>query len=147
MLSKVLLTPVDSLVELIKKNNNCSTKFLETELKLPSEYIEKWLVILEENKVVKVHYKGFEGFVNYIEEDEGEDKKILDVEKIKKVFIEKAKGKHLSYEKMKKVWPYFLKEHEEEIKKLFENKARSMGYEENKVNTGWIKYRGDLEKL
>ena len=42
MLNKVLETPVDTLVELVKKNDNCTITFLKEKLNLPLDIIEKW---------------------------------------------------------------------------------------------------------
>ena len=40
MLNKVLYTPVDKLVEVVKNNNNSSITFLSKELNVPKEILE-----------------------------------------------------------------------------------------------------------
>lgn len=148
MLSKVLSTPVDDLVNLVKTNNNCSISFLKTKLNVPIEILERWLVVLEEYNVLRVKYKGFEGFVTISQETKLiKDKDKINVEKLKEVFIEKAKNKNLSYEKMKKIWPLFVMKYETDIKDLFEDRAKDIGYETPKIEKAWSKYRMELNEL
>ncbi len=146
MLNKVLDTPVDTLVELVRKNENCSISFLKNNLKVSVEIIEKWLVILEEYEILKVQYNGLEGYVKLgKKEKENIKKKEFDLERLKDIFIESSKKKKISYEKMKKIWPLFLIEKEEEIKKLFYEKAKNLKINENKTKKAWEKYKTDIE--
>jgi hypothetical protein len=148
MLGKVLTTPVDDLVELIKQNNNCSITFLKNKLNIPQEIVERWIVVLDEYDVLKVHYKGFEGYLSISETTKKEaQKEKVNVENLKEIFIEKAKKKNLDYDRMKSLWPLFLKEYEKEIKDLFEDKAKDMGYESNKVTKAWEKYQIEMSEL
>ena len=148
MLNKVLLTPVDELVDIVRTNPNCSVAFIRNKLKLPMADIEKWIVILDEYDIIKVDYKGFEGYVRiseHVKEKEREGK--LDIEKLKSVYIEKSKEKEYSFEKMQKLWPLFLKEYEEDIKTLFVDKAKENGFSKDRIDKAWIKYRGGLQTL
>ncbi len=148
MLGKVLTTPVDDLVELVKNNNNCSITFLKNTLNVPQEIVERWIVVLDEYDVIKVHYKGFEGYLSITESSKkAAEKEKINVENLKEIFIEKAKKKNLDYERMAKLWPLFLKEYETEIKDLFEDKAKDMGYESTKVSKAWDKYKLELREL
>lgn len=149
MLGKVLKTPVDELVELVKKNKNCTIKFLQSQLKISLETIEKWLVILEEYNVITINFKGFEGFVNISSEyeKETEKKEEIDIENLKETFLEKTRNKNISYVETKKAWKLFLKRYEEEIKRLFIEKAKKEKYEIKKIGHAWDKYKADLENL
>ncbi|NCC71401.1 hypothetical protein EOM09_07520, partial [bacterium] len=105
MQSKVLLTPVDSMVELIRETPNISILGISEKMRLPIQIVEVWILVLEEFEVVKVTYKGFEGYVA-LSKKELEQKKIVnkvDVENLKEIFIEKAKQKNYDYEKMRKL--------------------------------------------
>ena len=149
MLNKVLLTPVDDLVELVKINPNCSVSFVRDKIRMPQEIVEKWIVVLEEYNILSVNYKGFEGYLNiseHMKKDE-EEKKAIDVEKLKDIFIERSKIKKFDYNKMQQLWPLFLKEYEGEIKALFEDKAKSKGYDANKVEKAWARYKEELIRL
>ena len=146
MLSEVLKTPVDSLVEIVKENKQTTIETLKSKLNLPIEIIEKWLVVLEEYKVIKVHYKGFEGFVEFVEKEE-DKKKEIDVDNLKETFMNLAKQKNFTYDKMREAWPVFLGKYEEEIKKLFETKAKKLGFDQSKTQIAWQKYRRELEVL
>ena len=148
METKVLLTPVDELVGIVKENPNCQVGFLAKKLELPVTLIEKWLVVLEEFRILNIQYKGFEGFVNVTEGLKKQDaKKEIDVDKIKSIFVEKSKAKGLSITKMQQIWPSFLRRYEGEIKELFYKKAKKAGFEDNKVALAWSKYREELNNL
>lgn len=148
MQNKILITPVDTLVEIVAENKKCSITFLKNKLNLPVEIIEKWLVILEEYKIVNIHYRGLEGYVSIIEEKkEKNNPREVDISNIKERFIERSKLKEMDYNKMKKLWPIFISEYESEIKKEFSDKAKKIGYENEKIEKAWVKYKLDLEEL
>lgn len=149
MLNKVLTTPVDELVNIVKSNKNINIRLLSTKLKIPSEIIERWLVILEEFNILKITYKGFEGYVNYIEKIDSiiEQKEKIDVENLKSSFLKKSKLKNLSGKKTQELWTEFIKTYEQDIKDLFTDKAKSKGYKLNKIENAWLLYKKDLETL
>lgn len=152
MLNKILTTPVDDLVELVKSNPDCSVTFIQGKLGLPVEIIEKWLVVLEEYKVVKVNYKGFEGYVKYLvsqkEEDAKKQKaKQIDISRLKDAFVEKSQKRGLSSEQMSSLWPQFVLNFERDIREMFYNMAREKGYETVKIATAWNKYKEELVKF
>ncbi len=148
MESKVLLTPVDDLVEIVKQNPNCQINFLSQKLKLPQELIEKWLVVLEEFKILTITYKGFNGFVSISQGvKKHNSSKEIDIDKIKQIFVSKSKEKGLTINKMQQVWPNFLKRYESDIHEMFVNKAKAAGYPENKIDPAWNKFRGELNTL
>ncbi|MDA3855797.1 MAG: hypothetical protein PF569_06040 [Candidatus Woesearchaeota archaeon] len=148
MLSKVLNTPIDDLVVLIKNNKNCTTTFLREKLNLPYEIIEKWLIILEEYKIIKIHYKGFEGFVELVEKKEDADKEDeeLNIENLKETFTSKCKKRDLSYDQMKIVWPKFVENYKGEINKLFYISAQKRGFDKIQTQKAWSKYLEALIK-
>ena len=150
MLNKVLNTPVDDLVELIKNNKNCTINFLVKKLNLPIEAVEKWIVILEEYNIIKVNYRGFEGYVNYIEKkDENEKKKEKDtnIDKLKETFVEKSIQRGLTNSQMKAIWPKFVSQYEREIREKFFYMAKEKGYDSYKIADAWNRYREDLLKF
>lgn len=150
MLNKVLKTPVDDLVEFVKTNPSCKVSLISTSLKIPTELIEKWLVILEEYKVLKIKYRGFEGFVhlnsNQIEKTNNVNETV-DIDKIKNDFLKKVRSKNLSNDKITEIWRIFLKKYESEIKTMFFEKAKLKGYNNTKTNLAWGKFSIELEKL
>lgn len=146
MLNKILKTPVDDLVEVVKLNNNCSTSFLKNKLNLPIEIIERWISILEEYNILKVSYKGFEGYVEIIKIKENNNKEI-DLDQLKNQFLSKAKNKNLSSKKISSVWKVFLEEYMDEINKLFIKKAKQRGYENRKIEMAWQLYKKELVRL
>lgn len=148
MLNKVLTTPVDNLVELVKNNENCSISFLVSNLKVPTEIIEKWLVILEEYKVLTVNYRGFEGYVNVFKNKEEKlisDK--IDIDNLKSTFLKKCYNSGFSSDKIENLWKLFIKENEIEIKKLFDKNAKLHNYKKYQIEKAWVNYKKDLEKL
>lgn len=148
MESKVLLTPVDDLVDIVKQNPNCQIDFLSQKLNLPQELIEKWLVVLEEFKILTITYKGFNGFVNVSQGvKKHSSSKEIDIDKIKQIFVSKSKDKGLSIDKMQQVWPSFLQRYESDIHELFVQKAKAAGYPEPKIEMAWNKFRGELNTL
>ena len=148
MENKVLLTPVDDLVEIVKQNPNCQIDFLSQKLNLPHELIERWLVVLEEFKILNITYKGFNGFVNISQSvAKHNSSKEVDIDKIKQIFVSKSKEKGLSVEKMKVIWPTFLQRYENDIQELFTKKAKAAGYPQAKIGVAWNKFRGELNTL
>ncbi|MCA9497411.1 MAG: hypothetical protein KC589_10810 [Nanoarchaeota archaeon] len=149
MLSKILSTPVDDMVELVEKNPNCSVSFLQQSLKVTTEIIEKWIIVLEEFKILTVQYKGFEGFVDiHPKKKEMLHKKgNIDLDRLKDEFIERSKLKSYSFDKMKKLWPVFISEYKEEIKELFYDKAKIAGYDARKIGEAWKKYEVTLDEF
>jgi hypothetical protein len=148
MVNKVLLTPVDDLVDIVKQNPNCQIDFLSKKLNLPQELIEKWLVVLEEFKILTITYKGFKGFVSISQGvKKHSSSKEIDIDKIKQIFVSKSKDKGLSIDKMQEVWPTFLKRYENDILELFTTKAKAAGYPQAKIGMAWNKFRGELNTL
>lgn len=148
MLGKILLTPVDEIVQYVKNNNGCKVSELGQKFRVPVEIIKKWLVVLEEYNVLKTHYKGLEGYVYITKEaSEKEPKESIDVEKLKDTFIEKAKIKRLSYDKIKQIWPVFLEQYKVEIKNTFYEKAKKKGYEPAKIERAWFRFEEELYKI
>lgn len=146
MSDNILITPIDDLVSIVKSNRNSTITTLKFKLKVPMEILERWLVVLEEYGVIKVEYKGFEGFVNYVEKTK-QSKGKFDIYNLRNEFIESSKQKKISFGQMQKLWPKFISEYEAEIKKEFVEKAKSLGYDDFKIKKAWVKFRGDLDNL
>ncbi|MFW6286010.1 MAG: hypothetical protein ACOC16_02710 [Nanoarchaeota archaeon] len=151
MLSKVLKTPVDDLVEIVKNNKNCTINFLVKQMNLDRDSIEKWLIILEEYKVLKLNYKGFEGYITYIDnkEDAKEEskEKSIDIEILKEEFIKKCNSRELNSNQINKLWPKFISKYYTEIRERFFKIAKEKGYEHYQIAIGWDKYKRELEKF
>ena len=151
MQSKVLLTPIDELVEIIKNEPNSTITQLKEKLNLPQEIIDVWLVVLEEFKVLTVHYQGFEGFVKINDSQIKDTQKNLDdqlnIDNLKNSFVLSSKEKNLSYDKMKLLWPKFIQEYESEIRLLFEKKAKNKKYSKSQIENAWNRYKQDLERF
>ncbi len=142
MLSKVLKTPIDDLMDFIKEKKEVNILTIRQKFNFPMDVIEKWLVILEEYNIIKIHYRGFEGIVNYVEKTK--DKGKLSIENLKEVFIQKSRGKNLSTADMQKIWPMFILNHEEDIKVLFFESAKQRSFSLELANKAWTKYREEL---
>lgn len=153
MQNKILLTPVDALVEQVEKNPNISVQNLRKILNQPKDLIEKWLIVLEEYKILEVHYKGLEGFVRLKtqdikkKEEEKSKNSELDISNLKKEFVKKAKLRNLSDENLKILWPKFVSVYETEIKEKFVETGKKKGYNDKMTNIAWEKYRGELVKF
>lgn len=145
-MENVLRTPVDDLVDYVKSQKKCNIKSIKLKLKLPSEIIERWLVILEEFGVIKLNYKGFDGFAEFIESSSKKTEE-LNVLKLKEIFIEKSKNNHYSASKIQSLWVIFIKEYETEIKQLFFQKAKKRGYQDEKLSHAWNMFREELNSL
>ena len=87
-----------------------------------------------------------EGYVQ-LQKDEKEktEEKSFDLDKLKDLFIDNSRKKNISYEKMKELWPIFLLEHENQIKKIFDKKAKEMKFNDLKTKKAWLKYKKNLE--
>ncbi len=146
MQNNILTTPVDNLVEYVKVHKNCSFTEVINHLKFPLEIIEKWFVILEEYSIVKVYYKGFEGYISYVEKEDLKKSKEgeIDIDNLKKIFILKSQDKNFSYEKMRQLWPIFISEYERDIMQLFQDKAKERGYSIEKIDKAWIQFKKEL---
>lgn len=146
MTCKILQTPIDELIEIVKVNNNCTITFLRDRLRIPTEVIERWITILEEYEILKVHYRGFEGYIQIVETKE-EKNVSIDVNDLKNQFLMKAKLKSISTDRIAKLWLVFINEYMEQIKDLFFQKAKVRGYEYNQIVKAWELYKKDLEVL
>lgn len=145
MLNKVLTTPVDQLVQELKEKKVMSFKEIETSLKLPLSIIQRWIVILEEYKIIKTTYKGLDGFVEIVKKEKKGNEP--EIEEIKLSFIDKCKEKGLTFDDMRKIWPSFLEEHYTAIKKEFETKALKKGFSQDKIKIAWGKFDKDLKRF
>ena len=147
MLGKTLLTPVDNIVGYVKEKPNCTISYLRDKLNVPSNVLERWLVILDENEIVTMHYRGLEGFVNLTEKQKNVNNNASDVEKVEEIFIEKCRKRNLGFDKMQELWPKFLEEYNNEIKKQFYERAKDRGFNEKKIERAWEKFRKGLKSL
>jgi len=150
MLNKVLSTPIDNLVEIVKNHNNCKVSYLKNELNVQTIILDRWLVILEEFGIINVSYNGMDGIVNFIQKSSPQDLKksteydVLNVNKIKEDFIKKAKMKKLTDAKIKEIWPRFISTKEDIIKNGFLDLTKKRNYTNEKTNKAWKKYREEL---
>lgn len=148
MLNKTLVTPVDDLVKIIIKKDPCSTTELSSQLRIPLELIERWLVVLEEFGIIKVHYKGLDGWVSLNKNSKfAKSKEDVDLEQLKDTFIGKCKEKNLSYDEITRLWPVFLKQNDQEIKSIFYTKAKDMGFDVDKTDRAWQRFETELYKI
>lgn len=153
MQSKILITPIDNMVEFISENKNCSINTICSKFNLSLDIIEKWLVILEEYKILEVKYAGFEGFANinpkYLEKKnlkkEKEDS-FLDLKSLKLDFIKKVRDKDLQYQ-AEDLWPKFISNYEPEIKENFYKSAKERGFPEKTMDSAWNKFKLELLKF
>lgn len=145
MQNKVLTTPVDNLIDIIKENSPITITQLQKKIKVPMSIVERWLVILEEYHIIKTTYKGLEGFVEFIKKKELKHE--VELDEIKNVFIEKCKAKGLAFDKIKLIWPKFVQEYKEEIKKEFQKNAKKKGYNEVKISKAWMKFENDFKRI
>lgn len=146
-MQNILKTPVDDIVDYLKKTKKCKIDELVIKYKIPLTYIERWLIILEEKGVLKVYYKGLEGFVEYVEDKNIKKEDEVDVDNLKQVFLSKAKGKGYTPEEIEEAWKKFISQYKEEIKQLFYRKAQEKGYPPQKIERGWLMYLRELERL
>lgn len=153
MQSKILITPIDSMVDFISESKICSITKICSKLNLPLEIIEKWLVILEEYKIIEVKYSGFEGFASmnskYLEKTNVKKEKenaILDLKSLKLDFIKKVRDKNLQYQ-AEELWPKFILNYESDIKENFYNSARERGFPEKTMEMAWNKFKLELLKF
>ena len=146
MRSNVLSTPIDKLVDYFKTHKTCTFTDVVNYMRYPIEILEKWFTILEDYSIIKVQFRGFEGYITYIEKEDTSqaNKNKVDIDNLKKIFIIKAQEKNYSYEKMKQLWPIFIKEYERDIRLLFEDKAKERGYEIEKIQRAWLLFKKEL---
>jgi len=147
MLNKILSTPIDDLVKIVKKTGKCKLSYLNNELNISPSILDKWLVILEEYSILNVNYSGLDGEVHYIEKLEvkkNEDEGFIDVNRLKMDFTKKSKLKRISDEKTKSLWKTFIQNYEAEIRENFLVIADKKGHESEKVKKAWKKYREEL---
>lgn len=145
MSNTILTTPVDTLVKIVKENQPCTLSFLKDKLRLPLELIEKWLVVLEEYKIISVTYKGLEGFVRINEKEFNQEE--LSPESLKEAFIDKCVKRKIPFSKMALIWPKFIIKFEKELKELFIQEALKAGHTKNKTEIAWVKFRKELERF
>ena len=146
MLTKILTTPVDLMVEFIKKGKSVTIEAISSELKLPIHVIEKWVIVLEEYKVIKTTYRGFDEYLELVD-SEKKKKQGLDVYKIKSVFVENCKSRNLDVTQIKEIWPKFLESQIDEIKKKFFEVAQEKKLKTRVLDKAWMKYESDLKRF
>lgn len=144
MQNRVLRTPVDSLVELLKKHKSLKVEQIGSMLKLPNSIIEKWLVILEEYGILKITYSGLEGYVQYKEK---KDTNETPIENIKNEFIEKCKERKLTLAQIRPIWFEFLHKAKPKIKEEFIETNKKKGYQYAKIKQAWLKFERELEEF
>ena len=147
MLNKILSTPIDDLVRIVKKTGRCKLSYLNKELNISSSVLDKWLVILEEYNILEVNYSGLDGEVHYIEkleEQKEEENNFINVNALKIDFTKKSKLKSISEEKTKSLWKMFINQYETEIRNNFLKISEKKGHEKSKTEKAWKKYREEL---
>lgn len=145
MSNTVLITPVDTLVNIVKEQQPCTITKLKQQLRLPSQLIEKWLVILEEFEIITVNYKGLEGIVKIREKEFKQEE--LSTETLRDAFIERCIKKKITFSKMGQIWPVFIKEFETPLKELFFEEAKKKGHTKSKIEPAWLKFRKELQRF
>lgn len=144
MNERVLTTPVDTIVDIIKKNKTIKQSELQKKVKVSSTTIERWLVILEEFGVIKITYHNLEAYIHFVEQ---ENEKTINIEELKTEFIAKCREKNLSIDEIKELWFKFLTANREEIKEEFIKQAKKQGQPHNKLESAWKKFEKTLEVI
>lgn len=144
MAELTLRTLVDDLVEYVKKNPKCSISQVAKSLNiLDREIVEKWIVVLEEFGVLSVSYSGFEGFLTF--KEKAKSRSELTIDNLRKAFMDNAKKKNVSDDKLKLLWPKFISYYENDIRDLFYKKANVIGIKKDFVEDAWLKFKRELE--
>lgn len=148
MLNKELRTPVDDLVDFLQERGKTKIETIVSKLRVPTQYVERWLVILEEYGVLKLTYHGFEGYAELNDKNKiKETKEQVDLDKLKEIFLKKSHLKNIDSDKIEKLWVLFLRKYDGEIKDLFVEKAKKRGYNSKQIELAWGRYRRELEVL
>ena len=151
MVSKILETPIDDFVKLIKVLDGFEVEEIKMRAKrefgVYEDTIEKWLIILEEAKIISVKYRGLKSYIEYRENKKEKKEKILDMEKMKSQFKIKAREKNIQEGRVEGLWAKFLEQSIENIKQEFIKKSLKQERTQEEIIKAWEKYKGELVKL
>ena len=145
MKSQVLNTPVDEVVEYIKKHPNSTILSISKAFKINEELVDRWISVLEEAGILKVQFKGIEPQITYI--DQTKKKKIIRVDGMKEAFTQACYRKKISTEKMKELWKLFFQVYEEEIKEQFSKECIENKIERKKIPIAWERFKQNMREL
>jgi len=150
-----LRTPLDEIGFFLKDNKNKKFEMedLVKKFHVPPEVLERWLIILEQNKIIKIEYSGLKVLIQYVfsdkegpvkEEEESIDKKI---QEIKEIFIFKSKQKGFPEQEIEEMWKNYLKNYLPQLKKIFYRKAKLKGLSDEDIISTWKVYYYELLKI
>ncbi len=145
MFSETVLTPIDKLMDLLKKNKELEIKELSRLLNEKKETIENWVLILEEKKVLNIETKWFNNFVSLNDDEINTE---FDFFNLKNTFLQKAKAKEIPYSKITELWLNFINHNEQDLYEKFKITMLKNGKGKNiESKTIWKKFRKELEVL
>lgn len=144
MESQVLITPVDEMVTYIKSHPKSSIEQIAKFFKLRDDLVEKWVTVLEEQKIVRVEFQGLSSIVTF---NKGVKKADSSIDNIKDMFVKACYRKKLPNEKMKVLWKAFVEKFEAEIKAEFEKESKRKKFEPAKIPIAWKRFRKTLDEL
>lgn len=145
MKSQVLITPIDEIMTYLKSHPNSTTTQISTLFKIDENVIDKWISILEEEKVVKVEFHGLEPEITYINPKKNTKK--ISIDNIKDSFIQACYKRKISNDKMKELWRIFFTKYEKEIKEQFEKESIEKKLDKKMIPVAWERFRKTMEEL
>lgn len=145
MKSQVLTTPIDEIATYLKNHPNSTTSQIAMLFKVDESVVDKWVSILEEEKVVKVEFHGFEPEISFVEVNK--EKKGVSINNLKDAFVKACYKKKISNEKMKELWRVFFIQFEDEIKSQFEKESIDKKMNKKMLPIAWKRFRRTMEEL
>ena len=144
MFKNQILTPIDDFVSLIKKNPDIEIYKASQMLNVDIKYIERWVIILEERKVLKVTNKGFKSFLKL----NNEALEVFNFDSLKQEFIQKAKRKDIPYKDIQNIWKSFLSKNDNSLMLKFVEKAKKeTRHNDREIIRAWNNFKKDFEVL
>ena len=143
-MSNQIISLIDSFISEIKKNPGIEIQEVSDKLQVDLEYIERWILILEEKEVLDIKNVGFKSYL-YLKEH---NSNTFDFSFFKEEFIQKAKNKNIPYENLEEVWKRFLNVNESFlIGKFMEKGKRETSHTNTDLTYAWSNFRKEYEVL
>ena len=135
---------IDTFMLEIEKNPGIEILEISKKLEIDVDYIERWVLILEEKEILEVRNIGFKSHL-YLKQDSSNE---FDFSFFKEEFIQKAKNKNVPYEKLEDVWRKFLGANENLLLDKFREKAKKeTKHTDKEVIYAWNNFKKEYKVL
>lgn len=135
MVDETITTGVDSLLDILRKNEKISLQDAASELHLPTDTLQSWVDFLVEERIIGIEYKFTKPYI-YLNKEETKTQtkssKGPTLQELKDEYASRAKRKKIPQEKIASLWESHIHQELSYLEPFFTEQAQRRGVQDTR---------------